>query len=109
MECFHGCAVRLFPNDPRTPFHSALVDHEMCTRGRYPYGPNFADRPIELPIPWQKWITGAAGLDGEGSGDTARDGDGGMEDNKVGEGEDAGNTKAGSLPSTVLPTHSSQT
>jgi hypothetical protein len=32
-----------------------------------------------------------------------------MEVNMVGEGEDAGNTKAGSLPSTVLSTHSSQT
>jgi hypothetical protein len=52
-------AVRLFPGDPRTPFDGALIDQEMHTRGQYPYEPDFADRPIELPIRWQIWVNGA--------------------------------------------------
>jgi hypothetical protein len=76
MEEFHGRAVRLYPDNPRTPFHGAFVDQEMRTRGRYPYQPAFADRPIELPIPWQTWITDApGGHDGEATADTGPAGD----------------------------------
>jgi hypothetical protein len=63
MEKYHGRAVRLFPDNPRTPFHGAFIDQEMRTRGRYPYQPDFADRPIELPIPWQIWMTDTPGGD----------------------------------------------
>jgi hypothetical protein len=57
LEPFHGRSVRLFANDPHTPFHGAFIDQEMRVRGRYPYEPEFADRPIELPIQQQTWIT----------------------------------------------------
>jgi hypothetical protein len=42
----------------------------MRVRGRYPYEPEFADRPIMLPIPWQRWITDAPMGGGGDSGDS---------------------------------------
>ena len=81
LEPYHGRAVRLFPDDPRVPFHGAFIDHEMRVRGLWPYLPYYADRPITLPIQWQEWIDapggdGGDGGDGRGGGS---DGDGGAE------------------------------
>jgi len=97
MEKYHGRAVRLFPDNPRTPFHGAFIDQETRTRGRYPYRPAFADRPIKLPIPWQTWITDAPGGDGGGGAD---DGHHAMEKDQ----DDTTNN----LSSTVVLKHPSQ-
>ncbi|KAF5386029.1 hypothetical protein D9615_002642 [Tricholomella constricta] len=67
LEKYHGRAVRLFPDDSRTPFHGSFVDHEMRVRGQYPYGPEFVDRPVNLPIQWQPWIDDIFGKDSGGS------------------------------------------
>ena len=32
---------------------------DMRVRGRYPYIPDYADRPIGVPPKWQRWITNA--------------------------------------------------
>jgi len=64
LECYHGRAVHLFPDNPRVPFHGAFVDHEMRVRGHWPYLPYYADRPISLPIKWQEWIVDGPGDDG---------------------------------------------
>lgn len=49
----------------------------MRVRGLWPYLPDFVDRAISLPIPWQDWIVDAPGGDGGGSGDGGDDrGDG---------------------------------
>ncbi|KAF5385962.1 hypothetical protein D9615_002648 [Tricholomella constricta] len=78
---YDGRAVRLFTGDSRTPFHGSFVDQEMRVRGRYPYGPEFADHPVNLPIQWQSWIDDMPGEDSKGS-------DGG-------DGEDGGNDEDG--------------
>ena len=54
LNDYHGRAVRLFPDNPRVPFHGAFLDHEMRVRGYWPYLPYYADRPIGLPIQWQR-------------------------------------------------------
>ncbi|KAF5383701.1 hypothetical protein D9615_003603 [Tricholomella constricta] len=41
----------------------------MRVRGRYPYIPEFADRPIELPPRWQPWIEKDLSRGGSGDGD----------------------------------------
>ena len=65
----------------------------MRVRGRYPYEPEFADRPIMLPIPWQRWITDApmgGGGDSGNSGDIEGEAeyrDGEREEDEENEGE----------------------
>ena len=114
MEKFHGRAVGLFPDNPRTPFHGAFIDQEMRSRGRYPYQPNFADRLIKLPIPWQTWIINAPGGDDKNGGDSSSGGDGGdngddadgkdvaTEENNKDEDKDAHNAMADDLSSTLV-------
>jgi hypothetical protein len=73
----------------------------MRVRGRYPYKPDFADRPIKLPILWQEWITDVPGGDGGGNeerGDEAYNDR--MEENEE-EGVDADDAKADDLSSTL--------
>ena len=115
MEEFHGCAIRLFPDNPQTPFHSAFVDQEMCTQGRYPYQPAFADRLIKFPIPYQTWITDAPGRhdgdSGRDSGDSRDDensGDDAMDDIMGDQDRDACDAKPDDLSSTTVLKHPSQ-
>ena len=115
MEEYHGRAVRLFPDNSRTPFHGAFIDQEIRTRGRYPYQPAFADRLIELPIPWQTWITDVpggddgdvgGGGDSEDGGDDADGRDDAMAENLEDDGEGA---MTDDLSSPVVLKHQSQT
>lgn len=48
----------------------------MRVRGFWPYLPDYADRPISLPIKWQEWIVDAPGDGGDvgDGGDTIEDG-----------------------------------
>lgn len=76
----------------------------MRTRGRYssPYRPAFLDRPIQLPIPWQTWITDVPGGNdrdvggGGDGGDNADDANDAMEESM-------------DLSSTVVLKHQSRT
>src|SRR5262245_48287238 len=88
-EPYHGRAVRLYSGDTRVPFYGSFLDHEMRVRGRYPYVPEFEDRPIKLPFEWQSWITDAphGRDDGDGTsggggkdGNSSEGGDGGSDD-----------------------------
>jgi hypothetical protein len=80
----------------------------MRVRGRYAYKPHFADRPIESPITWQRWITDAPG---GGSGDGGGGGDGdpgsGYESDRsidygMGDSEGARDTGISDLSKTVV-------
>jgi len=86
LEQYHGRAVRLYPNDPRVPFHGAFLDHEVRVRGRWPYLPDYKDRPVNLPIQWQAWIKDVPNsTDGDGhdeDGETKGDMDGGDDEDK---------------------------
>jgi len=86
MEQWHGSAVRLFPTDPRVPFHGAFIDHEMRTRGRYAYEPEYVDRSIRVPAPWPTWIPDVPG--GNGGDSDEDDGDDITKENEEDGGKD---------------------
>jgi hypothetical protein len=77
----------------------------MRVRGRYPYIPDYADRPVSVPPKWQRWITDAPddgnGGVGESSGDS---GDGGYD--KGGDEGDEGEYAGDDLSATVVLTGS---
>jgi hypothetical protein len=79
----------------------------MHVQGKYPYQWNFADRPIESPIAWQRWITDAPG-EGSGGGGEGEDEDedkyeyGGMDDYGMGDGEGRADTGTPDLSKTVV-------
>jgi len=72
LEQSHGRAIRLFPDDPRVPFHGAFLFHEMRVRGHLPLA---EDRPLRLPIRWQAWMPKVSGNNGNGSDDDGEDDD----------------------------------
>jgi hypothetical protein len=53
LEEYHGRAINLNADDSHLPFHGSFLIQEMRVRGRWPFRP---DRPISLPIKWQRWI-----------------------------------------------------
>lgn len=65
-------AVQLFPSDERI-LNGTFINQEMHVRGRYPYIPDYADRPIGVPLKWQRWITGAPDGGNGGVGETSGD------------------------------------
>jgi len=54
LEEYHGRAININPDESRLPFHGSFLIQEMRVRGRWPFR---ADRPISLPIDWQKWVS----------------------------------------------------
>jgi hypothetical protein len=96
LEPFHGRAVRLYAGNVRTPFHGAFIDQEMRVKGRYPHSPDFADRPIQLPVQWQQWIDDAPGGGGGG-------GDGGDEDeDEMDEDKDKSDAEVDDMASAIV-------
>jgi hypothetical protein len=100
LERFHGRAVSLNPNDPRTPFHGAFLIHEMRVRGRWPL---LRDRQIPLPILWQSWIP-----DPNVKISQTHDGHGeDQEDDRMGEENDSTSDNSSVVSSTPTPPSSS--
>jgi len=57
LEEYHGHAINLNADDSRLSFHGSFLIQEMRVRGRWPFRD---DRPISLPIEWQRWIPAPA-------------------------------------------------
>ncbi|KAF5382142.1 hypothetical protein D9615_004426 [Tricholomella constricta] len=96
MERFHGRAVNLDPDDPRTPFHGAFLIQEMRVRGRWPL---LRDRQIPLPILWQIWVRHS-----DVDHSQAHHGDGeDKEDDRMGEGNDSTSDNSAMLSPTPTP------
>ena len=73
LEEYHGraCAIDLNADNLHLPFYSSfLIEMQVC--GWWPF---HTDRPILLPVEWQRWISAAAPANEDTDADADEDAD----------------------------------